>query len=103
MSGTGSESSAANMRDIAVRVAQVLLLAVVDHLRHPREVGAGAEHRPRAREHDRAHGPPAVRRVGRRRPRRQLGDDLFVERVAHLGAVEREVFDRAVAFRREEL
>ena len=77
------------------RVAHVLVARVGDHLRHPRQVRAGAEHLARAREHRHARG--AVGRH-RRRPRGQLRDQLLVERVAHLRPIERDADDRTVRF-----
>ena len=37
--------------------------------------------------------------IDRRRPRGELGDHLLVERIADVGAVQREVLDDAVAAR----
>ena len=58
------------------RVGDVLLVAELDRGPHPVDVGAGAEARPVAREHDRARVADVGERLG------QLGDQLGVERVA---------------------
>ena len=85
------------------RIAQVLLFGVLNRLRHPGDVGAGAERLSCAREHDGAH-VATRRRVARLcRPRGQFSDQVFVERVANLGAVQRHVFDGPVAGRRQKL
>ena len=68
------------------------LVRVGDRLRHPGEVGAGAERLAgAARGRRRA---ASDRSAHARRPRGQLGDHLLVEGVAHLGPVERDALDR---------
>src|SRR5262249_20103596 len=68
--------------------------AVVGHRAHPAEIGAGAEGLAMAAEHNRAQrGVGAERRKGLC----ELGDDLVVERVAHIRPVEEDARHRAVA------
>jgi hypothetical protein len=81
-------------------VFDVFIVRVRDHARHPREIGAGAERFPRSGEHRHADllvgghaGSPA----------RQLLDDVFIERVANVGTIERHVLDRPVAADVQEL
>ena len=68
-----------------LRVGDVVLLGAIDRAAHPVHVGAGAEDAPFAAQH---HG--AQPRLRPRRPNtvRQIGDHLFVERVADLRAIE---------------
>jgi hypothetical protein len=72
------------------RVAQVVLTAVRDGLHHPGEIRSGAEHRTFAREHDRSQRviPDSV--TGKPR---QRSDDLLVERVPDVGAIEADAQD----------
>ena len=72
------------------RVAHVVVVRVAGHLRHPRGVGAGAEHLAGAGEHDDAQRRILVRAL---RPRGELGDDVLVERVADVGPVQRDALD----------
>ena len=79
----------AEQRRRRVRVAQVVLAAVVAHALHPGEVGAGAEDGAGARDH----GDAGLAGVGGAgdvvRPGAQRGDQPLVEGVADGGAVQR--------------
>jgi hypothetical protein len=77
------------------RVADVFFFAVVDGFRHPRDVGACAEGAACPfRRVSRADGRVLSDRSS---PGRQLGDEIFVEGISYVGAVEQHVLDRAVA------
>ena len=77
------------------RVAQIFLFGVVDHPRHPRQVRSGAKHLAGTTKDDRAHVARAL--PYSRRPLSDLFDRPFVERVADVGTVEGQIFDRAVS------
>jgi hypothetical protein len=76
----------------STRVVEVLFARVADHLRHPVDVGAGAEDRSGPLQDRHANRP--VRCDGFR-PLGQLADEIFVERVADVGTVEGQRRDRA--------
>ena len=81
-------------------VAHVVGFRVAGHLRHPRRVRAGAEHLARAGHHD--HAQHAIV-VGSVRPGGQFSNDVLVERVADVRAVQRDLLDWATPIDREEL
>ena len=72
------------------RVGHVLGEREIGHAAHPVEVRAGAERVALAAQHDGARG-----RVDAAEDRAQLRDELRVERVAHVGARERDPGDAA--------
>ena len=82
------------MRDARRRVLDVLRFAVADRLRHPGDVGAGAEGRARTRDDHRANRA--------RRPRSRRAQSVSSAMTTSLkafrtsGAVEREPLDGAV-------
>src|SRR6185295_3837481 len=67
------------------RVGDVLLVRVIDHLRHPLHVGAGGEDGAGTGEDDGPHG--TVRRHALREVR-ERANQLFVEGIADFGTVE---------------
>jgi hypothetical protein len=79
-------------------IAHVLVVGVGDDFRHPREVGAGAEHLARAAQH--CHADVSILRDGAG-PIGQLGNHRFVEGVSHVRAIEREPRDRSVPLGQE--
>ena len=90
MTGFGQLSIARNMSLMRSASATFASNAQIERRAHPVDVGAAAEHLALAREHD---GADVVGGGDSRERLVKLRDDLGVERVAHLGARERDAGD----------